>query len=128
MIFEDPEGSWNLIWKVEESKNETSEVSVNKAYHFQSGKEIINKIEVTPFYLRVYHGKKGSQEDNYNLPECSVRIKDGTVKKLNWSYSQGADRSANGYAFHQSDFTGLMAPDQIESVIIGGNEIKVSKK
>lgn len=127
LIFENPKGSWKLSWKVENSKMETAEVHVNKEYHFQNGKEIINKIEITPFYLRVYHGKKGSPEDNNNLPECSVRIKDGTVKKLNWSYSQGADRSANGYAFHQSDFTELINPDNAEAVIIGENEISVSK-
>lgn len=127
LIFENPKGSWKLTWKVENSKMETAEVHVDKEYHFQNGKEIIKKIEITPFYFRVYHGKKGSSEDNSNLPECSLRIKDGTVKKLHWSYSQGADRSANGYAFHQSDFTELINPDNVEAVIIGGNEISVSK-
>ena len=127
LILENPKGSWKLTWKVENSKMETAEDHVDKEYHFQNGKEIIKKIEITPFYFRVYHGKKGSSEDNSNLPECSLRIKDGTVKKLHWSYSQGADRSANGYAFHQSDFTELINPDNVEAVIIGGNEISVSK-
>lgn len=128
LIFEDPRGSWDLTWKADNSRMDTEAITVDKEYNFPEGKEIIKKIEITPFYLRIYHGRKGSPDDNYNLPECSVRIKDGTVRKLQWSYSQGADRSESGYAYHHSDFTKLMDPGQAEAVMIGGNEIIISQK
>lgn len=126
LIFEDPKGSWDLTWTVENSNMETIAVSVDKDYKFQDEKEFIKKIEITPFYLRIYHGKKNSAQDK-SLPECSIRTKDGTVRKLEWYYSQGADRSENGYAYHHSDFTNLIEPKQIEAVDIGGNEIMISK-
>lgn len=128
LIFENPTGTWNLTWKAENSKMDTAAVTVDKEYNFQEGKETIKKIEITPFYLRIYHGRKNSSADNDSLPECSVRIKDGTVRKLQWSYSQGADRSENGYAYHQSDFIKLIDPDQAEAVMIGDYEIIIPQK
>lgn len=59
LIFENPKGSWKLTWKVENSKMETAEVHVDKEYHFQNGKEIIKKIEITPFYFQGLSWQKG---------------------------------------------------------------------
>lgn len=135
LIFENPKGAWKLQWTAKENDSDMKTVAVNQSYPFEDTEDelsekpkpiMIHRIEVTPFYMKVYYGKKGSNKMENLSRNIVLKLKDGTIQKETWSYGS-PDPAKGEYRYEHADFKKIIDLQQLETVIIGSHEIPVNK-
>ena len=127
LLYDNPVGSWKLSFVVDCNDPMIREIEVNKTYELDGDSILINKIVITPLYLRIYHGDKNSN-GNENLPDdISLLLKDGTIINKYWSYSEDAegarDKGIDGGGYHQSNFKEIIDMNDVVAIMLDGKRI-----
>lgn len=133
LIFENPKGSWDVQWMQKENKSDVKTVIVKKNYIFKDTKDEllenprpikIQSLEITPFHMKVYYGEKGSKKMETISGKLAMKFKDGTIQKEEWAYGS-EDPLEKEYRYEHVNFMKVIDLQQLESVIIGENEIPI---
>lgn len=127
LLYDNPVGSWKLSYAVDCNDPMIREIEVDKMYELGGEDILINKIEITPLYMRIYHGDKNSNGTE-NLPDkIGLVLKDGTVIKKDWSYAEDAEdarkKGIDGGGYHQANFREIIEMNDIDVIMLDGKRI-----
>ena len=124
------EGTWTVSWDLKYS-NVAKTFKVNHFVKENNYKSLITSISISP--ISIYVNLLGDQYDNFMIN--AITLKDGTVLNCNMSnlsnreciLRSGSAGSSLLKAYTSGDFMKIIDVDEIESVTIGNEVIKLEQ-